>query len=147
MSRLTEEQVETARKAWDDEAHKSLIALEWPAKLIEAIAPHVQYATTDPGAPLTDEEWGSICKNLGLECFLWKRDKSKVDAVLAKRRIASAGGTTSKEYASTPLEKAIVTLLSLRKDGTLSEADFIAEMCTELAKHSVTFGPEWVRKE
>ena len=96
MEKLTKEQIENASQIsydlgalssevkWDEAS--DFIKNIWRLRMVAA-APFLQCAPTEPGAPLTDEEWEEICQTLGLASSLWKKDKAKVDRVLARRTV------------------------------------------------------------
>ena len=99
--KLTEKQIEAGAKAayesyygvtprWEVETSEKIKEL-W-RRLIILVAPHVQYACTEPGAPLTDKEWNPIAQIIRQ----WERDHrtpfiaimDAINAVLAKRENA-----------------------------------------------------------
>ena len=102
MEKLTEEQIESAAslmKGFAASFNQGANSVPWSdtqssvKALWRSHAKHVleesilQYAPTEPGAPLTDEEWAEICEALRLRSSLWKKDKREVDAVLARRSV------------------------------------------------------------
>jgi hypothetical protein len=85
MMELTETMRQNAKRAWNEAAlaKQSLVKILDPDEILTAIAPHVQYAPTEPAAPLTPQEKDEIWHDLCIPC----RDVvfSRVDEVLAKR--------------------------------------------------------------
>lgn len=100
MGKLTEQQIENAKQAWREAYQKSRgeTWFETSEDILAAIAPHVQYAPTAPGAPLSDEEKRGISPVLPVGYMgswisaLWM----KIDAVLAKRTTAPLFVTLTK---------------------------------------------------
>jgi hypothetical protein len=54
-----------------------------PDEIIDAITPYVQYAPTEPGAPLRDEEWQILMSSVS---NLNRNSRPVIDAILAARR-------------------------------------------------------------
>ena len=60
IEKLTKERIEKAGDAWRDVALSNLPRQTSSDEIIEAIAPHVQYEATEPGAPLTERENATV---------------------------------------------------------------------------------------
>jgi hypothetical protein len=97
MKQITEEQIEAAYNAF----WKGIVATSLPWNKqekeeqnqfrvrIKNAAPHVQDATTAPGAPLTDEEWNPIeqCIRERLMSTPFSAIRDTINAILGKRNV------------------------------------------------------------
>jgi hypothetical protein len=87
MPELTESQRQNAKRAWHDAAmaKQNLVKILDPDEIITTIAPHVQYAPTEPGAPLSDRECNKL--NTSLYGGISAEAIAVINAVLANRNI------------------------------------------------------------
>jgi len=97
--KLTEEQIKRANDAWTSLPLIGNMG-ERVTAIIEAIAPHVQYATTGQGVPLSDREMLMVRKDYGV--FLSSNAYTAINAVLAKRNVAqpAPAGLRVEDYRS-----------------------------------------------
>ena len=89
---LTEQQIKDANDAWNVVIHSnSNVFSSSDRNVIKAIASHVQYATTTPGAPLSDAEWAEArrltSQRPGSDPMQYGPDRPSLNKVLAHRNV------------------------------------------------------------
>jgi hypothetical protein len=90
MPELTESQRQNAKRAWHDAAmaKQNLVKILDPDEIITTIAPHVQYAPTEPGAPLSDKECNEL--NVSIYGGVSAGAIAVINRTLAKRNVRKA---------------------------------------------------------
>ena len=62
----------------------------------------LQYAPTEPGAPLSDEEWNEFCRACGNDPEAWGWARIRLNCILAKRDTAQPAESLKADWIHCP---------------------------------------------
>jgi hypothetical protein len=141
MGKLSEKQFEDAKKEWVHNVYAPSNTPEYAIRnVLEAVAPYMQYETTEPGAPLINNEWDTVLSNPHVARPAPAEVDGDVIEGMEHARLSSPGGPKERMTAAAKvLRDALRGPMTAEEESAWKKYNYKHDSCEPL--RPLWFGP------